>query len=242
MEDSSQTCYLFSFIYGEREVAGLSTKALVQQLKDGERRACTHLVDRYQALLLHEAVHTFSLRRDDAQELVSDVLLAVVNGIQTFTFRRGEGDFHVWVMAIFRNKVRDFVRQQASRGELTVSNDELEGDEPGCVGQAVTRVVLRQYQDALMQDTGDGAGGDDEDGGPAAGKLAAIADALERLKSWERVLLRCRALDVSYEEIASYTGKPASHLKVYHARVRKKFVNMLAEYYPELVDHEERQR
>ena len=57
---------------------------------------------------------------------------------------------------------------------------------------------------------------------------------LEVMESWERVLLRCRALDVPYEEIARYTGKTPAQLKVYHSRVKQKFVRLLAERYPEL--------
>jgi len=54
------------------------------------------------------------------------------------------------------------------------------------------------------------------------------------METWERVLLRCRALDVPYEEIARYTGKTAKQLKVYHARVKKRFMKLLAQHYPEL--------
>ncbi len=231
-------------------MAALSTKALVQQLKDGERRACAHLVERYQALLVREAMRVFSLRRDDAQEVASDVLLAVVNGIHDFTFKRGDGDFHLWVMAIFRNKVRDLVRQQAVRGmvveldsgALVYPSGDGHSSDSERLEYEVARVAFRKYQEALVQHM-DGvveSDGDYEETGPVARKLVALADALERLEAWERVLLRCRALDVPYEEIASYTGKPVSHLKVYHARVRKKFVRILAEYFPELTEHEQR--
>ncbi len=222
----------------------LSPKALVQHLKEGKREACAHLVDRYQGVLLREAVSVFSLRRDDAEEVVSDVLLAVVEGIHGFTFQRGEGDFHAWVMTVFRNKVRDHVRLQARRGRMVGFDDDIvtEGkDDSETPDRELTRIVLQQYRDALVEPESTDGSDADEESTPAVGKLAAIADALERLEAWERVLLRCRALDVPYEEIASYTGKPVSHLKVYHARVRKKFVNILAAYYPELTPHEERE-
>lgn len=94
--------------------------------------------------------------------------------------------------------------------------------------------ILHQYEQANRE-------ADEVGDGPVSAKLLVIADVLDRLESWERVLLRCRALDVAYEEIAGYTRKPVSHLKVYHSRVKKKFIKLLAEYYPELEYHEERQ-
>jgi RNA polymerase sigma factor (sigma-70 family) len=214
---------------------------LVQHLKEGKREACTSLVDRYQGVLLREAVSVFSLRRDEAEEVVSDVLLAVVEGIHRFTFKRGEQDFHAWVMTIFRNKVRDHVRQQARRGRMVGFDDHIgreAEDDSEMLERGLTWEVLEQYRTALVEHENTDLSNPYEDPTPAVGKLVAIAEALERLDAWERVLLRCRALDVPYEEIASYTGKPVSHLKVYHARVRKKFVNILAEYYPELTQHE----
>jgi DNA-directed RNA polymerase specialized sigma24 family protein len=67
-------------------------------------------------------------------------------------------------------------------------------------------------------------------------KLQVIAETLEQMEAWERVLLRCRALDVSYDDIATYTGRPARQLKTYHARTKKKFLRLLAQHYPEVVE------
>lgn len=49
----------------------------------------------------------------DAEEIASDVLLAVVKKIDSFEFKRSDADLHYWVMTIFRNRVRDFMRHQA---------------------------------------------------------------------------------------------------------------------------------
>jgi len=243
-----QACYLFSFIYMGRRVAVVSTKALVRGLKEGDQRACAALAQRYQGMLLHEAVYVFSLPFEDAEEIVSDVLLAVVQGIGSFTFQRGDGDFHVWVLAIFRNKVRDYVRRQAISGNLMVRLDEEQStvDDEGIDSEAsVVRIALHRYRDALVQEEQEEEGMNENRpgvAGAAAAKLATIADALERLETWERVLLRCRALHVPYEEIATYTGKSVAQLKVYHARVKRKFVKILAEYYPELRSHQHGER
>lgn len=207
-------------------------KQIVQELKNGKPSGCRLLVDLYQERLVGDAVGVFDIIQEDAEELVSDVLLTVVERIQSFTFKRGEGDFHAWVMTIFRNRMRDFVRHQALTGGLVEQFQELGGDDDeeeysGTEREVITEVV-RRYQDSLREDDAT------SEVTNAGEKLRVVGETLERMESWERVLLRCRALDVPYEEIADYTGKPVKQLKVYHARVRKKFVKMLAEHYPEL--------
>lgn len=212
-------------------MARASNKQIVQELKDGNPSGCRHLVDLYQERLVGDAVGVFDVAREDAEELVTDVLLTVVEKIRAFEFKRGEGDFHYWLMTIFRNRVRDFVRHQAITGGLEERFQESEyGDDEQYSGieREVVAEVVRRHQDSLRE----GDGMSDVTGGGE--KLRVVAETLERLESWERVLLRCRALDVPYEEIAGYTGKPAKQLKVYHARVKKKFVKMLAEHFPEL--------
>lgn len=206
------------------------------ELKEGNPLGCRHLVNMYQERLVGEGVAVFGLVQEDAEELVSDVLLTVVSKIQTFEFRRNEGDFHLWVMTIFRNRVRDFVRGEAITKGLEErfegSAIDGEGELSGAEREVVAEIV-RRYQDSIREK--------DEPPGNSAGqeKLRIVAETLDKMESWERVLLRCRALDVPYEDIAGYTGKPAKHLKVYHARVKKKFVTMLAMHFPELAKQTE---
>lgn len=217
-------------------MAALSNKTVVQELKSGNRLGCTHLVNMYQARMIDEAVRVFHLPAEDAEELVSDVLLLAVKNIHTFEFRKGEADFNGWVITIFRNKVRDFIRKTATREELfeRFEESDLEGEKTfSKTEQQVTEFIIRGYQEAVRQAEGEVVS-------PVAAKLLAIADSLDRLEPWERVLLRCRALDVPYEDIARYTEKPVPQLKVYHARVKKKFVRILAEHYPELQLNEKR--
>lgn len=208
----------------------IPNKQVVGELKEGDPVGCRHLVDLYQNLLLNEGVGVFDLLYEDAEELVSDVLLTVVQKIHAFEFRRGEADFHLWVMAVFRNRVRDFARHQAISGGLELMFQESNIDDEECYSGAegdVVAEIMRTYHDSLRADV-------DSPRSPASEKLRVVTETLEKLENWERVLLRCRALEVPYEDIAKYTGKPVKQLKVYHGRVKKKFVNMLAEKFPEL--------
>ncbi len=209
-------------------MARVPNKQVVEELKAGKPIGCRHLIEIYQDRLVGEAVHVFHIPQEDAEETVSDVLLTVVQKIKGFEFKRSDGDFHLWVMTIFRNRVRDSVRRQVVHGIPTDIFQESRMDDEGGMGaveKEVTAAIVRSFAE--------------EDNGPGdastAGKLRVIADVLDEMETWERVLLRCRALDVSYEDIARYTGKPVKQLKVYHARVKKKFMKLLAQHYPEIL-------
>jgi RNA polymerase sigma factor (sigma-70 family) len=184
-------------------------------------------MEKYQGRLIGEAVHVFRVPHPDAEELADDVLLTVVERIATFEFRKGDGDFHIWVMAIFRNRVRDFMRKWSVTGALGVTFDASiaeEGEHCTPAEVEVVQEIVRRYQ----ADTEAGAlPGVEAKQDWRERSLAAISLALDALESWERVLLRCRALEIPYEEIALYTGRKAEHLKVYHGRVRKKFLTLL---------------
>jgi len=205
-------------------VSTVSNRQIVEELRGGMRSGVVNLMDRYHRRLIGEAIRVFRVPHQDAEELVDDVLLTVVQKIGTFVFRKGEGDFHVWVMAIFRNRVRDFMRRLALTGGLQVAFDEARIEGEGCATsvewEVVGEIVRRYTEEAADPANSTGRG---------EGAMAAVAVALNALESWERVLLRCRALDVPYKEISRYTGKKAEHLKVYHARVRKKFMALVAD-------------
>ena len=207
-----------------------SERELVEVLRCGSREGVRRLLEVYRGRLMREATALFRVSPPDAEELVSDVLLTAVQKIGTFEFRKGEGDFNVWLVAIFRNRVRDFFRQRAAAGEILLSleearDEDLGHEEPEC--EPVVQ-ILRAYQEEQRPDPTD-----TRHEGPAE-CLRVITETLDAMEAWERVLLRCRALDVPYEEIAGYTGKSVQQLKVYHARVRRRFIRMLAHRYPQL--------
>lgn len=215
-------------------MTNVSNRQVVRELREGDRLGCSHLIELYQDRLVGEAVHVFRVPLLDAEELVSDVLLAAVQRIHGFEFKKSDGDFHYWIIAIFRNRVRDFVRRRALTDGLMTYFEEsaLENsDEYSPTEQEVVATIVRDYEESLRVPDEEDAKDDRES---VKGKLQVIAETLEGMETWERVLLRCRALDVPYEEIARYTGKTAKQLKVYHPRVKKKFTELLGQHYPEL--------
>lgn len=215
-------------------------REIVEALRQGDPKGCAQLMEQFFDRLVYEAFHVFHIQLEEAEELASDVLLTVVQQIDRFQFKRSDKDFTVWVITIFRNRVRDYLRRKALTAGLVESYQEsaLEDEEAyGRTEREVALAILRRYEESLRAEEPD----DPQPENEHERKLQDIADVLDQLEAWERVLLRCRALDIPYEEISHYTGKPVKQLKVYHSRVKKKFINLLALRYPEL-NHEERHR
>lgn len=192
-------------------------------------------MDAYLDRLVNEAVSIFHLPEAESEELVSDCLVTVVQQIHTFEFRKSDGDFHFWVMTIFKNRVRDFVRQRAKTVGLVTHFQESNFENEEMFGQGerdVIAAILGAYEEATRDESTSAREIECRE------RLRVIEEVLESMESWERVLLRCRALEVPYEDITRYTGKPASQLKVYHGRIRKKFIKLLAVHYPEVMEGE----
>ena len=211
----------------------VSNHQLVKELQAGNRLGCVHLVEMYQRKLLYESIRVFDIDPRDSEEIVDDVFLSVVRKIGTFSFKKSESDFHFWVMAIFRNKVRDFVRRRvvlygSSRLELKPlsSNGNGQGDEDN----GLIKAAIEAYEKSVLE-------ADKE-----SPLLDSVAEILDSMQPWERVLLRCRALEVPYCDIARYTGKSAAQLKVYHARVKKRFLRLLAERTSDKVHHDSKEK
>lgn len=212
----------------------VSNRELVDQLKAGNRSGCILLVERFRDCLIKEATLVFHADERDAEEIVNDVLLVVVQRIGSFAFKSADSDFHMWVVTIFRNRMRDYVRRLAVSGRLEERFSEAGFDEDEqSGGQEVAAAIVRGYRESLV--TEDNV----DEGGAAqhARHLALIEEVLDSMESWERVLLRCRALDVPFEDIAGYTGKPVKQLKVYHGRVKQKFMKLLSERSLEFHQH-----
>lgn len=196
----------------------VSNRQVVEELKVGNRLGCRHLVELFHSRLLEEARGTFRLSLMDAEEVVDDVLLMVTERIDVFQFRKSDADFQHWVMTIFRNRVRDVIRHQALTGELKERFSETMAESDEIINPAerqVLRAIVRQYEESMARDPDTGTSEREASHPP---RLQLLVEVLEEMETWERVLLRCRALDVPYEEIAHYTGKTPRQLKVYHAR------------------------
>jgi RNA polymerase sigma factor (sigma-70 family) len=168
----------------------------------------------------------YRIDRADAEELVSDVLLLVASRIVGFEFKKADSDFRSWVLTILRNRARDYLRRtSADRHPMASLDDQVIPDDS----------FLRAHDDEVTISIIRGLGGrghEVHDLFREHEKVSQLKEILETMPVWEQVLLRCRALDIPYEEIATYTGKPASVLKVYHRRVQKKIRKKIETQFP----------
>lgn len=178
----------------------------------------------YQRRLLQYIVGTYDIPKADAEEMVSDVLLLVIQRISQFAFRKSDADFARWVFTIVRNKIRDYWRHRKRNLIEMVSISSDEGEDGVSVEEEIIRTIVSDF---LAGEEGDGV----REG--AKRPLDLVVEALKSMETWERVLLRCRALDIPYEDISRYVEKPAKQLKVYHCRVKQKFAEKLRKLFAE---------
>lgn len=202
----------------------IQNRQIVDELKKGEHAGCSHLMQEYQHRLFDYLMHTYDIPREDSEEIVSDVLFLVVQRIAGFSFRKSDADFARWVFTILRNKVRDYWRvrkRNMMEMELLPRGDRC-GEEGGTVEEEIVRAIVRDFM-----------AGDEGDGEAGQSPLELVAETLQTMETWERVLLRCRALDIPYEDISRYVEKPPKQLKVYHGRVKQKFAEKLRKTFAE---------
>ncbi len=210
----------------------VSNRQIVRELKEGTRIGYKHLTEIYRTRLLHEAVNAYRIDCADAEEIVNDVLLLVSSRIVGFEFKNSDSDFRSWVLTILRNRVRDHLRRSsASRYEKTSLDDAIVRDDSFSLhhDNGATVSILRGLQ------------GQSQEGDESVGQhrnISQLTEILEAMPVWEQVLLRCRALEIPYEEIAIYTGKSAAVLKVYHARVQKKLRREIERRFPHFLANE----
>ncbi len=199
----------------------ITNRQIVEELKEGDSVGCRHLVDVYKYRLFDHLTDVFHLPREDAEEMVDDVLLMVVQRIDRFSFRSSDLDFARWIFTILRNTVRDYFRRRNRTAIEWTGYDEagLRGD-----SDEGTREVYRIVVSDFLLDKEP----EDEHSGNRR-PLDILTSVLQSMQSWERVLLRCRAMGIPYEEIAPYVDKPVNQLKTYHLRARKRFSSLVRE-------------
>jgi RNA polymerase sigma factor (sigma-70 family) len=162
-----------------------------------DRESVRVLYERYGKKLFSYARRKWKIGDDDNWELVYKTLYRVIETHASYTFA-GEEKFATFVFTIFINYLRNFFRDRKKLPEEITLLDEA--------------FSSRQ-------------GNDDEDAPSPAMQL--LADELDQLEDWERILLLMRSQEIPYSKIAEFTSKPEEHLKVYYQRLKKKLAARL---------------
>lgn len=167
-----------------------------------DREIAEYLYKAYGVNLVRYAIKSWQQDEDDAWEILYDTLYGFINSYSTQTFD-SEKQVGALVWKIFRNKLRDKLRQEKRQGNFSINGlDSLEA-------------VLLESSTARDEST---------DENPILSELDSV---LEDLNDWERQLLLCRANDFPYRVIEELTGRKRDFLKVHYQRLKKRISEKL---------------
>ena len=80
--------------------------------EDAISRLCTYTYAHIYAFLYYRVA-----RPEDAEDLTSEVVLKIIRAL-----KKQRGNFHAWMYRIARNRLVDFYRQRAVRGEVSMND------------------------------------------------------------------------------------------------------------------------
>jgi len=167
-----------------------------------DRGIAERLYKAYGGNLVRYAIKSWQQDEDDAWEILYDTLYGFINSYSTQTFD-SEKQVGALVWKIFRNKLRDKLRQKKRQGDISINGlDSLDA-------------VLLESSTVRDEST---------DENPILSELDSV---LEDLNDWERQLLLCRANDFPYRFIEELTGRKRDFLKVHYQRLKKRISEKL---------------
>jgi RNA polymerase sigma-70 factor (ECF subfamily) len=81
--------------------------------QDGKRKKGEELLFTRYAYLIQEAIHKYSLTREDAFNLYSDTMISAIEKIANGSFQ-GRSSLKTWIYKIFHNKYVDLLRKRTT--------------------------------------------------------------------------------------------------------------------------------
>jgi RNA polymerase sigma-70 factor (ECF subfamily) len=186
------------------DLEGLPDEALFERYQDGDDRAFTQLVNRYEPLIKG---FLFKRLKDEerVQDLTQDTFLRVHRARERYDSGR---KFSTWIYTIASNLLKNEYRNRSRRRETAFSDLRAEGDAPR---------PIEFESDAP-----------DPERSAYRGELReAIADAIERLEDHHRIPFVMREVeDRTYEEISEAIGVPVGTVKSRLFRARNAFQSL----------------
>jgi RNA polymerase sigma factor (sigma-70 family) len=167
-----------------------------------DREIAERLYKAYGVNLVRYAIKSWQQDEDDAWEILYDTLYGFINSYSSQTFD-SEKRIGALVWKIFRNKLRDKIRQEKRRKNFSIDG-------------------LDSLETVLLE----GSTVSDESNieNPILSELDSV---LEDLNDWERQLLLCRANNFPYKVIEELTGRKKDFLKVHYQRLKKRISEKL---------------
>lgn len=187
---------------------------IISQIKAGNSKAFSVLVDRYKNLVFTLALKMLE-NREEAEEVAQDVFIKVFNYIGTFN---GDSKISTWIYKITYNTCLDYIKK-LKKARHQVSINEITVNQLGSV-------------DALFDQL------DKED------RKTVVAECLQQLSPDENFLMVLFYFEEkSLLEISKIVHLKVNHLKVKLFRIRKKLASLLKDKLePETVNYYEKSR
>lgn len=127
----------------------MTERELIDGIREGSRDAMERFLALYGSLIRYIIAPILSDERD-REECLSDVALAVWNGIGTFD--PAKSSFHTWISVIARNTAVDRVRRlPPPMEELNSTLASVVGDPEEALRQEETRQLLRKALQSLRE-------------------------------------------------------------------------------------------
>lgn len=173
---------------------------LVQRARNGDYEAFEALVDRYERRLYGLAVRIVG-RRHDAEEVVQQTFLTLIEKIDTF---RGESSFHTWLTKIAANHALALLRRRAVRSVAPLSDQARSDDSQLPHPQYIAQWRETPEELALRRET-----------------QQLLSEAMEQLDEKYRLVFLLRDVEgLSTAETAEALGISESNVKVRLLRAR----------------------
>jgi len=95
---------------------------LMQRLRSPDRESWERLVNIYEPFI-HRLLNLTGLNIHDREDLVQDVMLAIVKAVPEFRHSGQRGAFRLWLRTIVKNRLLGFRRRKATEKETTQKLD-----------------------------------------------------------------------------------------------------------------------
>ena len=105
-----------------------SEKALLEDIKSGDRSAMRQLYDRYVGYAMAVALR-YVPERDDANDVLQDSFVKILSSVSRFEFR-GEGSLKGWILRIVANEAISFIKQKGRFSFVSEIPDDVDEEEP----------------------------------------------------------------------------------------------------------------
>jgi RNA polymerase sigma factor (sigma-70 family) len=175
----------------------MSSEPTYDLIRKKDKLAPGVLYERYGRKLSGYAQKAWKLDEDAAWDLAYKTLEKVIKSAGQYTFE-SEQRFSSFVYKVFINYLRNHYRDTKTNPEFVELNDRIHA------GSA----------DAEKEQNCDP-------------RLNLLNEELDKLESWQRILLLMRSQDMPYAAIAKFVDKPEEQLKVYYQRLKKQLTDSM---------------